>query len=70
MCFSNFKKRSFSCIHKIITAATMNMYINKTRRYIFSICINFNRIINFNIFFTYFCYCIISNKHTTTFNKF
>ena len=45
-----------------MSASAMNMYINKAGRNIFSLRIYFNRIFNFNIFFTNSSNCIPCNK--------
>ena len=56
-------------IHKIISATTMNMYINKTGRNIFSFCIYFNCILT-SIFFSLTAVMISPVISTTFFNNF
>src|SRR6476659_411968 len=44
MRFRNFKKGFSSSVHKIVSTAAVYMYIDKTRRNIIAVCINFNGI--------------------------
>src|SRR4051794_24264025 len=70
MCFRYCKKSRFGVIHKIASAATMYMQINKTRGDILSFGIYFKGIGSFNVFFADGGDPAFSNKNTSFRNDF
>src|SRR5262245_60390977 len=68
MQFCNFKKSFLSSVHKIISTSPMYMYIYKTRRDIFPMCIYFNGTWQINITLRHFNDRFSDDRHCSIWN--